>query len=263
MKKYFLAAAFLCILALPGFTGHHDVGELSEDPEATEEHSQEEPSRPANEFEGRTALLFDFGIVDPLVEVKGVFEGTAFAFQYRSLTLGSYFRVLKNLKLGAFYRLQAGVRHDADLIDTGSGLAWDDTRQRYEHLLLFDATPRFQLAFLPGKSWILNLKNRYIFNTYNNQHALLVRPGITYVLMPNRQPLFNFSFQYGLYIPLNFGNTFIYEHTPYIDILFHLQRAVKLELKLAYRTVLWDFEHDPDPVRSSTFGIGLGVLITP
>jgi len=91
---------------------------------------------------------------------------------------------------------------------------------------------------------LFTLKNRYLYNTYNSQHSLMVRPGLSYFLMRNREPLFTFSLNYGFYIPLNFGETFFYEHEPYLSVLYHLNRAITLELTGAYKTVTWSSSED-------------------
>ena len=80
------------------------------------------------------------------------------------------------------------------------------------------------------------LKNRYFFNTWNLQQTLMVRPGLTYIHLRDREPVFNLGLQYGLYFPLNFSDALIYEHDPYLSFIYHLNEQVKLELFGAYRT---------------------------
>ena len=169
------------------------------------------------EFESRTSLLLDLGRIDPLVEIEGRFEDENLEFRYRSLTAGAYLRLLRNLKAGAFYRVQQGVRHDDDWIEPAMDVwEWVDSRNRTEQMLILDVSPRFLLDFLPGAGWVFTVKNRYRYNAFNGQHSLLVRPGLTYFLVRSREPLVNFSLNYGMYIPLNFGETFLYEHGPYL-----------------------------------------------
>jgi hypothetical protein len=219
------------------------------------------------EFESRTSLLMDLGRFDPLVELEGRFEDTDLEFRYRSLTAGTYLRLLKNLKAGAFYRIQQGARHDDDWIElSGGGWEWVDSRNRTEQVLILDVTPRFLFAFLPGKNWVFAVKNRYQYNTYNGQHSLLVRPGLTYFLLRSREPVLSLSLNYGFYIPLNFGETFLYEHEPYLSLLYHLNRNVKLELTGAYKTVIWSTSDDSwangdtYAVPNRSFVVGFGVL---
>jgi hypothetical protein len=219
------------------------------------------------EIHSRTSLLMDLGRIDPLVELDGRFEDSDLEFRYRALTAGAYFRPLKNLKAGAFYRIQQGARHDDDWIEPSAGVwEWVDSRSRTEQVLIVDVSPRFLFDFMPGQNWVFTVKNRYRYNTYNDQHSLLVRPGLTYYLVRSRDPVLNLSLNYGLYIPLNFGETFLYEHTPYLSALYHLNRNVKLELTAAYRTVIWSTSDDSwangdtYAVASRSFVVGFGLL---
>ncbi len=219
------------------------------------------------EFRGRTAFLPDYGIVDPFVELEGRLQGSPQQFRYGALTMGSYFRVLKNLKVGVFWKLQQGVRHDDDWIASGADWIWRDTRGRFEHLLMLDVTPRFLLPFLPGENWVVSLKGRYIFNAFNLHHSIYLRPGLTFFLIRNRNPLLNVSLNYGVYFPLNFSESFIYEHEPYLTLLFHLTSRIKIETTAAFRTVMWSTSREvlesgeggyliPD----QSFVIGAGIL---
>jgi hypothetical protein len=196
------------------------------------------------DIEPRVAVQLDAGRFDPLVELTGRLEEKAYQFRYRALTLGGSYRLHRNLKVGAYYRLQAGVRHDDDWIDLNPGWEWLDTRDRLEHVLILDASPRILLDFLPGKNWIGMLKTRYLFNTYNDEQSLLLRPGISWFLIRDRQPVWNFSLNYGLYLPLNFGESLLYEHTPYLAAIYHLSPILKLELSGGYRTVIWSSSRD-------------------
>ena len=217
------------------------------------------------QFQSRLAALWGLGAFDPMLEIQGRFQGTSFDFQYAALTVGSYFRPLRNLKVGAFYRLQAGARHDDDWVNLDPGWAWIDSSTRLEHVLILDFSPRFQLKFLPGQNWVFMLKSRYLLNTFNMQHSVLVRPGLTYFLMHNRAPLFNFTLNFDLYFPLNFGNTLLYGYWPYLNILYHIGPTVKLELSGTYKTETWSASQDlidagePDWTgtrQSWVFGVG-------
>jgi hypothetical protein len=226
------------------------------------------PSSPSGvvEIEGRAAVILNTRLFDPLVEAVGRFEDQDLEFRYRSLTAGSYVRLHRNLKAGLFYRLQAGARHDDDWIDLSPGWEWVDSRSRLEHVLIFDLSPRVRLAFLPGTNWVFMLKSRYLLNTYNLEQSVLLRPGLTYHWMVDREPLFSFSLNYGLYFPLNFGSTVIYEQAPYLSVLYHLSPSIKLELTGSYRSVVWSSSEDSlaagdsYQVASRAFGVGFGVL---
>jgi hypothetical protein len=197
------------------------------------------------ELGGRSSLLLDLGAFDPIVELQGRLEGAEHQPGYRALTVGGYLRLHANLKAGVFYRVQQGARHGDDWIEPSPGAwEWVDSRSRTEQVLLLEMTPRFLLPFLPGSNWVFALKSHYQYNLYNSEHSLMVRPGLTYFLLHNREPLFNFSFSCGSYIPLNFGETFLYEQEPYLSVLYHLGRSVKLELTVAYKAITWSSSAD-------------------
>lgn len=219
------------------------------------------------DLHGRVAFQYTAGRFEELLELEGRLEEKEYQFRYRSLTLGSSYRVHRNLKVGAYYRLQTGARHDDDWIDLNPGWEWQDTRDRMEHLFILDVSPRFLLDFLPGENWVLMLKNRYVFNSFNGQQSLQLRPGLSYFLMRNRLPVWNFSLNYGLYVPLNFGETLLYERTPYLTAIYHVSPAFKLEFSGGYRTVVWSSSQDiidsPESgytARSRSVFAGLGLL---
>jgi hypothetical protein len=226
------------------------------------------------EFQGRVALLLNTQWFDPLLEVQGRIEGEDNLFRYRSLTVGTYVRPLPNIKLGVFYRLQAGARHDDDWISPTAGAwEWRDTTDRLEHTLIADLSPRFLLPFLPGRDWVFMLKARYELSSHDLQQALLLRPSLTWFLMIDREPLLSLSWAYGLYFPINFGTTTVYQHGPYFELLYHLGQYLKLEVTGSWKTTVWSpsaqllssGEEVPVgtfPLRYQAIVIGVGVLVS-
>ena len=247
-----LMAAVLAGAALPVFADHVPV-----------------PPEGVVEFENSASAMFKLGSFSPFIGAEWRFVDEAFEGPYRALTLGSYYRASKNLKVGAFYRLQRGARHDDDWIDLNPGWGWRDTSDRTEHVLIADATPRFLLGFLPGKNWVFSLKNRYEFNTFNSQHTITVKPGLTYFLLKDRAPLLNFTAYYEAYIPLNYGSTFLYAQWPALDVLLHISSAVKADFSASYKTVTWSTSEDVveagEPgytVRAHALILGVGIVLS-
>ncbi len=199
------------------------------------------PVAPAPALEGRarTALLVDGARFDGLLEIEGLLGLDPIALGRRGLTIGGYWRPIPNLKLGAFYRLQAGVLHDDDWIDLAPGWGWQDTRGRWESQVLVDASPRFALPFLPGGDWVFMLKTRWQLNAFNGEQSLLVRPSLTWFWIRDRDPVLNVALSWDLYVPLTFGTTLLYEQYPYLTLLWHATPTLKLEASAAYRTVTW------------------------
>jgi hypothetical protein len=189
----------------------------------------------------------------PMAELKGRWEYGENQFYYRSLTLGTYYRVSNHVKVGGFYRRQAGARHDDDWVDLKPGWEWQDTRNRLENVLMLDVTPRFLLPFMPGRNWVFAFKTRYLFNTFNTHQTITLRPGLTYFLMPGREPLLNFTLNYELYLALNYSSTLLYEHWPYLDIMYHLSPTVKLSARVGYRVTTWSTSEDVAEVSDTPY----------
>jgi len=225
------------------------------------------PVAPEGTFEGqgRVQVTAELGRLDPMLELQGRLQDPAQEEWFRAATLGAYYRLHRNLKVGAFYRLQWGARHDDDWIGTWE---WWDSGGRLEQVLMLDASPRFLLPFLPGKDWVFQLKSRYLLDTWNLQQSLLVRPELTWFLQVDRRPVLNVSLAYGLYFPLNFGETLVYEHAPYLALLYHVSPSVQLELSGAYRTVIWstsqaaiDASDPPYQIPFRAWVVGFGLLL--
>jgi hypothetical protein len=207
--------------------------------------AQDDPPEGFVELEMVSRLFLDVGEWDPMAELVGRFEGEKFEFGYRALTLGSYYRFHENVKAGAFYRVQQGARHDEDWdVRYDGDLKREKTTDRTEHVLIGDVTPRFLFDFLPGEDWVFAVKNRYHFNTYNSNQSLLIRPQLTYFWVENREPVLNVTGAYGVYLALNFSDQLVYEHTPYVDVIYHLTDATKLNAGAAYKTVHYAAEAD-------------------
>lgn len=218
------------------------------------------------DFQSRVTLAADIGDWNPFLDLEGRFEGEDNQFRYRSFTAGTYRRIHRNVKVGAFYRLQAGARHDDDWLDRGGGAwEWDDTRDRYEHLLMADVTPRFLL----GRSGVAAAKLRYEYNLSNGLQVLLLRPGYTWFHMVDRQPRWNLGVNYALYFSLNFGDSLLYEHGPYLSWLYHLSDLLKLEVRGDFNTAIWSPGEDSIAagdsylVKDRRILLGVGFLLTP
>jgi hypothetical protein len=223
------------------------------------------------DVQGRTQLVANIGAFDVLAEILGRTEHvTATPGFFGSVTLGGYYRLFKNLKVGAFYRLQDGAHHDDDWVSDGIGnWGWQDTSGRLENILMLDASPRVMLDFLPGRNWVFMLKGRYMYNFFNGYQTIMARPELTYFWIQDRVPILNVSLSYEMYFPLNFGSTLLYEAYPYLTVLWHATPDVALELGGAYKTIVWSTSADAvlggDPsyqIYFNSFAVTLGVVIT-
>lgn len=218
----------LIITSFPMHASHHLAAEA-------------DPSFPAPAIEIYThaRLFYERNKLSGMFEYEGRFEDEPLEFRYQSVTVGGYYRVHRNIKVGAFYRMQLNARHDDDWIEEGPAWFWADTAGRVEQLLIADVTPRFRLSFLPGENWVTSLKARYGYNLTNTQQTLLLRPGLTYFWIRDREPFLTFTAQYATYFSLNFGAVPWYRHGPYLNTIYHLTPNVMLDFGFRKQWVYW------------------------
>jgi len=179
------------------------------------------------------------GIFQPLAETtqRWQYEGQRL---YREAMVGAYARVERHLKLGAFYRLQHGARHDDDWFKNPSGVwAWRNTTGRPESVLVLDATPRLELPFLPGGHWTGALKVRYERNVSNAQSSVLAAPELAWFWMDGLEPRATFFLRSETWFPLNFGETAVYEQWWYAAALWHARPWLSLGPQIALREETW------------------------
>jgi hypothetical protein len=66
-----------------------------------------------------------WGSFIPHVELKGRWVDDPIEFRYRHLMLGTYYRLSRHVKVGAFYQYKRGARHDDDWRQFGSEWNWE------------------------------------------------------------------------------------------------------------------------------------------
>lgn len=160
--------------------------------------------------------------------------------RFSGLTVGSYYRLLPNLRVGAFFSRQYGLRHDEDWVKWPSGAwRWNETDTRGENFLIADATPRADLPFLPGRHWVGELRARLSHNFFNEQRTLRLRPGVTYFWMGDESPRMSFFGQFEMYLPLNYGVKTIYETWIYAGALYFFSPGFQLGGFAAARSTTW------------------------
>lgn len=144
----------------------------------------------------------------------------------KDFSIGYRYRPLKNLKLGAYYSLRSGLRHDEDWILNERGWVWKDTNKRRESFLGLEISPRFLLRFIPG-TWVFESRLKLEKNFHNSNNTLKFRPSLTYIYLNNSGALFNLSYRHEFYIPLNYGREFVYENWNYFNFLYHFSEKIK------------------------------------
>ncbi len=220
-------------------------------------------------YESRFTIIGNRMGFNPYAEINIRFASNDINPEYMHILLGSYYRIHKNIKIGGFYKLQTGARHDDDWVDLNPGWEWADSLKRFESLLIFDITPRFKIPVVLMNNSIASVKMRYQYNFFNNQQTVLVKPGLSYFNIKNRAPVWNGTLAYSVYIPLNFSEAFIYEHGPYVNFIYHLNSSVKFEIRANLYNRTWTSGADSialgDSYRVTEKGLqaGIGVIITP
>lgn len=192
------------------------------------------------EYEASARVIGRTWKLEPLADLT---ERWQFAGQrpYRALMLGTYGRLHPNLKLGLFYRVQHGARHDDDWINDGAGnWFWRPTTNRPENVIIVDASPRMSL----GGSFTGALRVRYEHNFFNGQRTLKLEPEVAWFWLDGLSPKATIFARHGTYIPLNFGTRSVYERWWYLAGLWHPSKSVSVGPSVALRDVVWSTSSD-------------------
>jgi hypothetical protein len=191
------------------------------------------------EYELDENLLLHEGPFEPVAEGTQRWQ-YGLPYPYRSLMLGSYARLQRHLKVGAFYRLQYGARDNDDWVrNAQGGWAWNDTNNRAENVMIFDATPRTELKFLPGGSWVGSVKLRFERNTFNTQDVLRVEPELAWFWMNGLTPRATLFLRQETVFALNFGQSTVWQRWYYIGALWHAKPWLSLGPTAALHDERW------------------------
>ncbi len=142
-------------------------------------------------------------------------------------------------------------------------------RARFQYQKIFDVTPRFLVPMIFNNNAVASLKIRYQYNFFNNHQTLLFKPGLNYFYMIDRKPIWSTSLAYSFYFPLNFSESLLYEHGPYVNFLYHINKLIKLEARANLHFRTWTTGEDSIALGDSYsviekgLNIGLGIIITP
>lgn len=156
----------------------------------------------------------------------------------KALTLGGYRRVHHNLKLGLFYRLQQGARHDDDWrrrSPRSTVWEWDDTRRRSEHVLILDATPRFGL----GGGWVFFFKNQLVRNTQISQSFYKLAPELAWFWRQGLVPVATVYLRGEADLALDRGAKEFVDRWAYAGALWHVNPHFSVGPHAALRDWVW------------------------
>lgn len=170
-------------------------------------------------------------------------------------TFGGRFRLFQNLKVGAFYQLAKGARHDEDWVLQNNRWTWRNTEQRQEDNIIVEITPKFLLDFLPGERWVFNFRVSGKQNLFNDNKTLLTRPGLSFYWFKNGSPYMNFYLQHEIYFPLNYGRDTIYQRWTYLGMMYHFNKTVKVSPFLSFGFEKWSHTDDFQQRTGQTYNI--------
>ncbi|MBC7458601.1 MAG: hypothetical protein H7235_10000 [Bdellovibrionaceae bacterium] len=186
---------------------------------------------------------------------------------FRSLTLGAYYRFHPNLRMGLFYKRQLGFRHNEDWItDPILDWKWQNTNARGEDLAIFDVSPKFLIPFFPGDAWSLELKTRIEYNSFNQNQNLRFRPMLTYYWIREDKPFINFFIEQEQALPLNYGQGKVNELWNYVGALYNQSEQFQFGVNVSQKTMTWVNTDDFQKSLGSTYstantGTTVGLLV--
>lgn len=158
------------------------------------------------------------------------------SLSYSRYSFGSYYRALRNLKMGLFFWNESGNTYDEDWVKLDGRWQWRNTRNRTEQSIVLDLTPQTET---PIENLIFEWKNRFVHNLSNGKDLLRTRPGLTYFVMKDDSPLYNIFLQFENYLPLNYGRKTIYDQWLYFGFLWHAHQNLLIGPYYAKRNRFW------------------------
>lgn len=210
------------------------------------------------DYEADEILTARTGVLEPLVDASQRWQYKG-ELPYKDVLVGSYVRAEEHLKLGAFYRLQYGARHNDDWSQAtpSSPWGWRNTTDRPESVLVLDATPRARLPFLPGGNWTGSLKLRYEYNLFDREETLKVEPELAWFWLDGLTPRATVFLRYETDLALNFGDARVWARWWYLAALWHAKPWLSLGPQVALRDETWTTS---SPWRASNPGSSYTVL---
>ena len=153
----------------------------------------------------------------------------------REYMLGGYYQPWDQLRMGAFYRKSFGLRHDDDWISNNGTWEWQPTNDRGEDFVILDVSPRILLA----ENLMGELKFRYLYDTFDSEKTLMVRPELTYVFLKEERPVWTVFVHGEFNFGLNYGARAIVEDWGYLGALYHLSPGLEVGGSYAMQWQTW------------------------
>lgn len=179
----------------------------------------------------------------------------------QQFTLGFKHRVLDNLKIGLYYTKALGERYEEDWIKPpGEKWKWFNSNHRDENHFTLELSPRYMF----NSRMVGEFRIRYVYNDFNFNQTLKLRPGLTYFLFDQGKPWINLYSHLEVYQSLNFSRNDIYESWLYFGAQYFVSKTFLVGPYLATRHTRWASTSvqesiDPDQYNSRLNGYILGL----
>lgn len=158
---------------------------------------------------------------------------------YHQVLLGSYYRLTKRFRMGAFLQVEQGLRWDEDWKKRNGNWQWQNIESRWDYASVLDATYADRLT--PEFLW--EMKSRAYYFHSRDKLQLRIRPGLRYFVMKHGKPLWQIYSEVEGYLPLNYGDNFLYEYWVYVGALYQWNDHFALGPVLSFRE-RWFHEYD-------------------
>ncbi len=149
---------------------------------------------------------------------------------YNQALLGSYYRLTKRFRMGAFVQVEQGLRWDKDWVK-GAKWGWQDINSRWDYSSVLDATYTDQFA----GNFLWEMKTRLYYYHSREALQLRLRPGLRYFILKFGRPQWQFFTEVEAYMPLNYGENWIYEYWLYAGSLYQVTPKFSLGPVISFR----------------------------
>jgi len=156
-------------------------------------------------------------------------------FEPQKFRLGGRYRFHKSFKLGVFVSRLSNQRYDDDWVLSNGDWVWANTEDRQETHLQIEGIYR---SFLT-KKLVLEFRNLFNFNRFNDQQTYQLRSGLTYFHFDEGVAKYSLFTQYEASFPLNYSEKTIWQHWLYFGSLFHLSKNFSIGPFTGYRLYYW------------------------
>lgn len=167
------------------------------------------------------------------VDLLGEFEliDTAYHDNYEHFQLGGRYLVSDAFKLGLHVKRATGIRHDEDWIKPEVVWKWRSVKSRAEVIILPEVDYKCWVGSRPIS---VDLRGRYVYNTFNDHNSLQVRGGFTYYFEK-----MSLLAQYEANFPLNYSEHTIDEFWLYLTSIIPLNTHFSIGHSIGFGELRW------------------------